>query len=83
MFWAQGGQNEPNGSKSVPINMFKIFHEHDVNDVKKNGIKCFWAQDIKISHKHDEHDHWKAGIKCFGHRVTKMCQMAEKLSQLM
>ena len=57
MFWSEGSQNEPNGSKIVAINVIKIFHEHDVCDVKKVGIKCFAAQDIKIFHEHDEHDH--------------------------
>ena len=57
MFWPQGGHNEPNSSKIVPIIVIKIFHEHDVIDSKKVAIKCFWAQDIKILHEHDEHDH--------------------------
>ena len=35
MFWVQQGQNEPNGSKIVPINAIKIFHENDINNVKK------------------------------------------------
>ena len=49
MFWAQGRQNEENGSKIVPINLMKIFHEHDVNDVKKVRIRCFWAKEAEIS----------------------------------
>ena len=49
MFWAQGGQNDPNGSKILAINVIKIFHEHDVNDVKKVGIKCFWAHKAEMS----------------------------------
>ena len=43
-----GGQDESNGSKIVPINVIKIFYEHNVNDVKKVGIKCFWAQGAKM-----------------------------------
>ena len=49
MFWAQGGQNQPNGSKIVTINGIKIFHEHDVNDVKKVRIKCFRAKEAEMS----------------------------------
>ena len=56
MFWAKSGKNEPNDRKIVPIDVIKSFHEHDVNDVKQVGIKCYWAQDIKIFHEHDEHD---------------------------
>ena len=43
-----GGQNKPNGSKIVPINVIKIIHKHDVNYVKKVGIKCFWAQEAEM-----------------------------------
>ena len=39
MFWAQGSQNEQNGSKIVRINLIEIFYEHGVNDVKKVRIK--------------------------------------------
>ena len=44
-----GGGNEPNDRKIVPINVIKIIHEHDVNDVKKVGIKCFLAQEAEMS----------------------------------
>ena len=56
MSWAQGGQYEPNGRKILLLNVNKIFHEQDLNGVKKWN-QVFWAQDTKISHKHDEHDH--------------------------
>ena len=29
--------------------MIKIFHEHDVNDVKKVGIKYFGGQEAEMS----------------------------------
>ena len=44
-----GGQSESNGSKILPVDVIKIFHEHDLNDVKKVLIKCFWAQDAEMS----------------------------------
>ena len=34
-----GGQNESNGSKILPVDVIKIFHEHDLNDAKK--VKTF------------------------------------------
>ena len=49
MFWAQGGQNQPNGSEIVTINVIKIFHEHDVNDLKQLRVKCFWVQEAEMS----------------------------------
>ena len=44
-----GGENHPNGSKILTINVIKIFNEHDVNDVKKVRIKCFWAKEAEMS----------------------------------
>ena len=69
--WEGGGGNEPNDRKIVSINVIKIFHEHEVNDAEKVGIKCFCAQEaeislcrllfpithIKIFHQHYTHDH--------------------------
>ena len=49
MFWSEGSQNEPNGSKIVAINVIKIIHEHDLNDVQKTGIKCFGAKEAEMS----------------------------------
>ena len=50
MFWAQGGgQNEANGTKNGSTSCDHIFHEHDLNDVQKIGIKCFWAKEAEMS----------------------------------
>ena len=48
MFWAQAGQNEANVTKMVPINEIKIFHKHDVNDVKRIPMN-FWGQMAEMS----------------------------------
>ena len=49
MFLGSGCQNESNSHQLARIGEKKIFHELDVPDVEKVGIKRFWAQDAKMS----------------------------------
>ena len=42
-------QNESNSHQLARIGEKEIFHELDVHDVYKVGIKRFWAQDAKMS----------------------------------
>ena len=44
-----GGQNESNSQQHARIGEKKIFHELDVHDVSKVGIKRFWAQEAEMS----------------------------------
>ena len=44
-----GGRNDSNSHQLVRIHEKKIFHELDVHDVYKVGIKRFWAKEAKMS----------------------------------
>ena len=44
-----GGQNESNTYQLARIGDKEVFHELDVHNVKKVGIKRFWTQDAKMS----------------------------------
>ena len=44
-----GGQNESNRQNPAPIGEKKIFHELDIHDVWKVGIKRFWGHEAKMS----------------------------------
>ena len=44
-----GGRNEPNSHQLVRIGEKKIFHELDVHDVQKIGIKRFRAEEAEMS----------------------------------
>ena len=46
---AQGGRNESNSNVLPAIGEKKIFHQLDVHQVFKVGIKRFWAQEAKVS----------------------------------
>ena len=48
LFLGSGCKNESNSHQLARIGSKKIFHEHDVHDVYKVGITCFWAQDAKM-----------------------------------
>ena len=48
-FYGSGGHNELNSHQLARIGEKKIFHEHDVHDVQKLGIKRFMAQEAKMS----------------------------------
>ena len=44
-----GGQNELNSHQLARIGEKKIFHELDVHDVYKVGIKRFWAHEAEMT----------------------------------
>ena len=44
-----GGRNESNSHQLTRIGEKKIFHELDVHDVSKEGIKRFWAREAEMS----------------------------------
>ena len=44
-----GGRNDSNSHQLARIGEKKIFHELDVHDVQKLGIKRFMAQEAKMS----------------------------------
>ena len=48
-FLGSGGGNESNSQYLARIGEKKIFHELDVHDVYKVGIKRFWAQEAEMS----------------------------------
>ena len=48
-FLASGGRNESECQKFARIGEKKIFHQLDVYDVKKVGIKRFLAQEVEMS----------------------------------
>ena len=48
-FLGSGGRNEPNTHLFAWIGEKKFFHEFDVHDVCKVGIKRFWAQEAEMS----------------------------------
>ena len=48
-FLGSGGRNESNSQYLARIGEKKIFHELDVHDVYKVGIKRFWAQEPEMS----------------------------------
>ena len=46
---ASGGRNESNSHQLARIGEKKIFHELDVRQVYKVGIKRFWRQEAEMS----------------------------------
>ena len=81
MFWAQGGQNEANGTKNGSTSCDQIFHEHAVND-----INCFWAHKAEMSLRtltscNQLHQERKLESSVLG-TGGKMSQMPVKLFQL-
>ena len=46
---ASGGRNESNSHQLAGMGEKKIFHELDVHDVKKVGIKRFCAQEAEMT----------------------------------
>ena len=46
---SSGGRSESNSHQLARIGEKKIFHELDVHDVQKVGIKRFWAQEAEMS----------------------------------
>ena len=46
---SSGSQNDPNTQQLARIGEKKIFHELDVHDVNKVGIKRFWAQEAEMT----------------------------------
>ena len=48
-FLGSGGWNQSNTHQFARIREKKIFHEFDVHDVCKVGIKRFWAQEAEMS----------------------------------
>ena len=44
-----GGRNDPNTQQLARIGEKKIFHELDVHDVNKVGIKRFCAQEAEMT----------------------------------
>ena len=51
MFLGSWGRSESNTHQFARIGEKKIFHELDVHDVCKVGIKRFWAQEAEMSLK--------------------------------
>ena len=49
MFLGSGCRNESNSHQDARIGEKKIFHELDVHNVMKVGIKRFWAQEAEMS----------------------------------
>ena len=49
MFLGSGCRNESNSHQDARIGEKKIFHEVDVHNVMKVGIKRFWAQEAEMS----------------------------------
>ena len=48
MFFGSGGRIESNTHQFARIRDQKIFHEFDVHDFYKVGIKRFWAQEAEM-----------------------------------
>ena len=48
-FLGSGGRNESNTHQFARVGEKKIFHEFDVHDLYKVGIKLFWAQEAEMS----------------------------------
>ena len=48
-FLGSGGRNESYSHYLVLISVVKIFHEHDVHRVLKQGIKRFWSKEPQMS----------------------------------
>ena len=46
---ASGGRNESNSHQLARIGEKKIFHELDVHQVYKEGMKRFWAEESEMS----------------------------------
>ena len=44
-----GDRNDSNSHQLASIGEKKIFHEFDVHNVKKVGIKRFWAQETEMT----------------------------------
>ena len=49
MFLGSGWRNDSNSHQLARIGEKRIFHELDVHDVSKVGIKRFWAQDAEMT----------------------------------
>ena len=49
MFLGSEGRNESNSRQDARISEKKIFHELDVHNVWKVGIKPYWAQEAEVS----------------------------------
>ena len=49
MFFGSGGRNESNSHQDAGISEKKVFHETDVHNVYKVGIKRFCAQEAEMS----------------------------------
>ena len=49
LFLGSKCQNESDSQQLARMGEKRIFHEHDVHDVYKVGITCFWAQDATMS----------------------------------
>ena len=49
MFFGSGRRSESNTHQFARIREKKIFHEFDVHDLYKVGIKRFWAQEAEMS----------------------------------
>ena len=49
MFLGSGSRNESNIHQLARIREKKIFHELDVHNVQKVGMKRFWAQEAEMS----------------------------------
>ena len=52
MFLGSGDRNVSNTHQFAPIGEKNLFHEFDVHDVCKVGIKRFWAQQAEMSLTH-------------------------------
>ena len=48
-FLGSGARNDSNSQQLARIGEKKIFHEHEVHQVQKVGIKRFWAQETEMS----------------------------------
>ena len=46
---ASGGRNESDSHQLARIGEKKIFHELDVHQVYKEGMKRFWAEESEMS----------------------------------
>ena len=52
-FLGSGGENESNTHQLARIGQKNIFHEFDVYDVYKVGMKRFWVQEAEMSLTHN------------------------------
>ena len=70
-FLGSGVENESNTHQSAWIGEKKIFHEFDVHDVYKVGIKRFWAQEAEMGktansspNRREENFSWTRRTSC-------------------